>query len=227
MALTDRPSVSPRPWIRHDRHSFSRKATRSRSRAGADGPAPRRLRACRSGCNACAREGRPSRGPDGGRCWTSTSFRGPSLEEPVGEPCVSRLLTRQTTGTLGLSSQAFAGFGRTFPSPVQFRAQHRLSGGRVLHTAVERAWQSVAPCDPLEQPGNSTMPSKHRVSVNLSCVAIREPGAIVRKARVSKAWLSCWATADFLVRYVSRGQAELPLWLARHTMDLSQRAVHK
>lgn len=60
-----------------------------------------------------------------------------------------------------------------------------------------------------------TMPSKHRVSVNLSPDEYRELEALAGEARVSKAWLGRRAIVDLLERHGSKGQPELPLWLAR------------
>lgn len=68
----------------------------------------------------------------------------------------------------------------------------------------------IASIDP-----HSAMPSKHRVSVNLSSNEYRELEALAGKARVSKAWLGRQAITEFLERHGSKGQPELPLWLAR------------
>ena len=57
------------------------------------------------------------------------------------------------------------------------------------------------------------MPSKHRVSVNLSSDEHRELEALAKKARISKAWLGRQAIIEFLERYRDR-ELQLPLDLA-------------
>lgn len=52
------------------------------------------------------------------------------------------------------------------------------------------------------------MPSKHRISVNLSSDEYRELEALAGKARVSKAWLGRRAIIDLLERHGSKGQGE-------------------
>jgi predicted transcriptional regulator len=57
------------------------------------------------------------------------------------------------------------------------------------------------------------MPSKHRVSLNLSPEEHRELDALAKKARISKAWLGRQAIIEFLERYRDR-DLQLPLDLA-------------
>lgn len=57
------------------------------------------------------------------------------------------------------------------------------------------------------------MPSKHRVSLNLSPEEHRELDALAKKARISKAWLGRQAIIEFLDRYRDR-DLQLPLDLA-------------
>ena len=75
---------------------------------------------------------------------------------------------------------------------------------------------SAALCCLSEQLAPLAMPSKHRISVNLSPDEYRELEALAGEVRVSKAWLGRRAIIDFLERHGSKGQPELPLWLARH-----------
>ena len=58
------------------------------------------------------------------------------------------------------------------------------------------------------------MPSKHRVSLNLTPEEFREIAALAENARVSKAWIGRQALIEFLERYRDRG-LQLPLDLAR------------
>ena len=57
------------------------------------------------------------------------------------------------------------------------------------------------------------MPSKHRVSLNLTPEEYREVAALAEKARVSKAWIGRQALIEFLERYRGR-DLQLPLDLA-------------
>lgn len=54
------------------------------------------------------------------------------------------------------------------------------------------------------------MPSKHRVSLNLSAEEHREVAALAEKGRVSKAWICRHALIEFLDRYRDR-DLQLPL----------------
>ena len=58
------------------------------------------------------------------------------------------------------------------------------------------------------------MPSKHRVSLNLTPEEYREIAALAEHARVSKAWIGRQALIEFLERYRDR-DLQLPLDLAR------------
>lgn len=58
------------------------------------------------------------------------------------------------------------------------------------------------------------MPSKHRVSLNLTPEEFREIAALAENARVSKAWIGRQALIEFLERYRDR-DLQLPLDLAR------------
>ena len=58
------------------------------------------------------------------------------------------------------------------------------------------------------------MPSKHRVSLNLTTEEFREVAALAERARVSKAWVGRQALIEFLERYRDR-DLQLPLDLAR------------
>lgn len=57
------------------------------------------------------------------------------------------------------------------------------------------------------------MPSKHRISVNLSSDEHRELEAVAEKSRISKAWLGRQAIIEFLDRYRAQ-DLQLPLDLA-------------
>jgi hypothetical protein len=57
------------------------------------------------------------------------------------------------------------------------------------------------------------MPSKHRVSLNLSPEEYREVAALANKARVSKAWIGRQALIEFLEHYRDC-DLQLPLDLA-------------
>ena len=58
------------------------------------------------------------------------------------------------------------------------------------------------------------MPSKHRVSLNLTPEEYLEIAALAENARVSKAWIGRQALIEFLERYRSQ-DLQLPLDLAR------------
>lgn len=57
------------------------------------------------------------------------------------------------------------------------------------------------------------MPSKHRISVNLSSDELRELEALAEKSRISKAWLGRQAIIEFLER-CRAPDLQLPLGLA-------------
>ena len=69
---------------------------------------------------------------------------------------------------------------------------------------------SAAPCALVEHSACSSMPSKHRVSLNLTPEEYREIAALAEHARVSKAWIGRQALLEFLERYRDR-QLQLPL----------------
>ena len=58
------------------------------------------------------------------------------------------------------------------------------------------------------------MPSKHRVSLNLTPDEYREVAALAVKARVSKAWIGRQALIEFLDRHRDPN-LQLPLGFAR------------
>ena len=65
------------------------------------------------------------------------------------------------------------------------------------------------------------MPSKHRVSLNLTSEEYREIAALAERARVSKAWIGRQALLEFLERYRDR-QLRLPLDLAGTSRQADQ-----
>ncbi len=73
----------------------------------------------------------------------------------------------------------------------------------VLHHAYER------PTLP-----HTAMPSKHRLSLNLTPEEHREVAALAETSRVSKAWIGRQALIEFLDRYRDR-DLQLPLDLGR------------
>ena len=62
--------------------------------------------------------------------------------------------------------------------------------------------------------GAVDMPSKHRISLNLTPEEFREVSALAEDARVSKAWIGREALIEFLERHRDR-DLQLPLDLAR------------
>lgn len=66
------------------------------------------------------------------------------------------------------------------------------------------------------------MPSKHRVSVNLTPEEYQEVTAIAEQARVSKAWIGRQALIEFLERHRER-ELQLPLNLAKTLRRGSER----
>lgn len=75
-------------------------------------------------------------------------------------------------------------------------------------------WKSAAPCSILHLAGFRSMPSKHRVSVNLSADEHRELAALAERTRISKAWLARQAIVEFLERQRT-AELQLPLNLPR------------
>jgi len=57
------------------------------------------------------------------------------------------------------------------------------------------------------------MPSKHRISLNLSSEEYREVVALAEKARVSRAWIGRQALIEFLERHRAHDM-QFPLELA-------------
>ena len=72
----------------------------------------------------------------------------------------------------------------------------------------------AAPCALIKHLAESTMPSKNRVSLNLTPEEYREIAALAEHARVSKAWIGRQALIEFLERHRGR-DLQLPLDLAR------------
>ena len=62
---------------------------------------------------------------------------------------------------------------------------------------------------------HTTMPSKHRLSLNLTPEEHREVAALAETSRVSKAWIGRQAVIEFLERYRDREALQLPLDLRR------------
>ena len=65
------------------------------------------------------------------------------------------------------------------------------------------------------------MPSKHRVSLNLTPEEYREVAALAETARVSKAWIGRQALIEFLERYRDH-DLQLPLDLAKTSGRVDQ-----
>ena len=95
-----------------------------------------------------------------------------------------------------------------WPASPQFKNEG-LTGPEVPATVLEGA----APCALVEHWARLSMPSKHRVSLNLTPDEYREIAALAEHARVSKAWIGRQALLEFLERYRNR-QLQLPLDLA-------------
>ena len=89
-------------------------------------------------------------------------------------------------------------------------SQRDLTGRQPL----ARVLNGAAPCASLQHRADSAMPSKHRVSLNLTPEEYRELAALAENARVSKAWIGRQALIEFLERHRVR-DLQLPLDLAR------------
>ena len=63
---------------------------------------------------------------------------------------------------------------------------------------------------------HTAMPSKHRLSVNLTPEEHREIAALAETSRVSKAWIGRQALIEFLKRHRDR-DLQLPLDLGRNS----------
>ena len=74
--------------------------------------------------------------------------------------------------------------------------------------------KSAALCAQLSHGAHLAMPSKHRVSVNLSPEEYRDIAALAEHARVSKAWIGRQALIEFVERYRNR-DLQLPLDIGR------------
>ena len=66
------------------------------------------------------------------------------------------------------------------------------------------------------------MPSKHRVSLNLTPEEYQEVAVIAEQARVSKAWIGRQALIEFLERHRER-ELQLPLNLTKTLRRGSER----